>query len=112
MMLRRPVMILWVMGVLLTAFETEASNARYDILYAQEQLSANVVEATLGEVLLAVTKEAKVAFSLNEAVATKKISVRFDKLPLEEGIKKIIRPFSYSMVFSQGRLKSVTIPPV
>ena len=47
MKLCRPIMILWVMGALLTAFNTEASNARYEILYAQEQLSANVVEAAI-----------------------------------------------------------------
>lgn len=86
MLFCRAVMILWVMGMFSTAFNNEASKARYEILYAQEQLSGDVVEAALGEVLLAVAKEAKVAFSLNEAQAATKISVRFDKLPLEEGI--------------------------
>jgi len=110
MKLHRAVIILWVMGVFLTALNTQASNASYEILYAQEQLSANVVEAALGEVLLAVAKEAKVAFSLNDALAATKVSVRFDKLPLEEGIKKIIHPFSYSMIFgSSGQLEKVII---
>ncbi|HID29637.1 MAG TPA: hypothetical protein EYP19_06475 [Desulfobacterales bacterium] len=112
MKLRRPVMTLWVMGALLTAFSTEASNARsrYEILYTQKQLGANVVDAFLGEVLLAVAKEAEVTFSFDEAVAARKVSVRFDKLSLEEGIKKIIHPFSYSMVFAaSGQLEKVTI---
>ena len=109
MKLRRPVMTLWVMGVLLTALSTEAST-RYEISYTQQQLGANVVDAFLGEVLLAVEKEAKVTFSLDEAVATKKVSVQFDKLSLEEGIKKIIHPFSYSMVFgASGQLEKVII---
>ena len=47
MKLCRAVMILWVMGVFLTAFNTEASNASYEILYAREQLSAKVVEAAI-----------------------------------------------------------------
>ena len=92
------------------AFESEASNARNEISYAQEHLTAHVVEVSLKEVLLVVAKEAKLEFALNEAIAAKKVSVWFDKLPLEKGIKRIIRPFSCSMIFdSSGRLKKVTI---
>jgi hypothetical protein len=110
MKLRSQIIILWVMGTLLVTFNSEANYARNDIFYAKERLTAHLVGAKLKEVLSSVAKEAKVEFSLNEAIATKKVSVRFDKLPLEEGIKRILRPFSYSMIFSPlGRLEKVII---
>ena len=102
--------ILWVMGALLITFDSKTANARNEISYAQEHLTAHVVEVSLKEVLTAVAKEAKLEFVLNEAIAAKKISVSFDKLPLEEGIKKIVRPFSYSMIFGpSGQLQKVII---
>ncbi len=110
MKLRSQIIILWVMGTLLVTFNSEASYARNDIFYAKEHLTAHLVDANLKEVLSSVAKEAKVEFSLNEAIATKKVSVRFDKLPLEEGIKRILRPFNYSMIFGPlGRLEKVII---
>ena len=110
MKLRSQIVILWVIGTLLVTFNSEASYTRNDIFYAKEHLTAHLVEANLKEVLSSVAKEAKVEFSLNEAIAIKKVSVRFDKLPLEEGIKRILRPFSYSMIFSHlGRLEKVII---
>ncbi len=103
-------MILWVLGALLMTFESEASNARNEISYAQEHLTAHVVEMSLQEVLLVVANAAKLEFKFNEEIAAKKVSVSFDKLPLEKGIKRIIRPFSCSMIFdSSGRLKKVVI---
>jgi hypothetical protein len=110
MKLRSYIMILWVMGALFVPFNSDASNTRNEIFYAKEHLTAYLVEANLKEVLSSVAKQAKVNFSLNETIATKKISVLFDKLPIEEGIKRIIRPFSYSMIFSPlGRLEKVII---
>ena len=44
---------------------------------------------------MAVAKEAKLSFTLKEAIAVKKVSVWLDYLPLEEGIKKIVPPFSF-----------------
>lgn len=90
--------------------DSRALDTKKEIVYAENHLTAHVVEANLGEVLLAIAKGAKVEFIFNEAMATEKVSVSFEKLPLEEGIKRIVRPFSYSMVFGpSGQLKSVFI---
>ena len=102
--------LLWVLGTLFTTPYSGATNAKNEILYAQEHLTAHVVEVTLKEVLLVVAKAAKLEFEFNEEIAAKKVSVSFYKLPLEKGIKRIIRPFSCSMIFnSSGRLKKVII---
>ena len=103
-------MILWVMVILLTALVSEASSASNQIVYAEEYLTAHLVEANLKDVLLAVATEAELEFVINEVIAVKKVSVWFDKLPLEKGIKKILRLFNHSMIFnSSGRLKKVII---
>ena len=110
MKLRSQIVILCGIGALLMSFDLKASKAGNEIFYVKEHLTAHLAEANLKEVLSSVAKEAKVAFSLNEAIGAKKVSVRFDKLPLEEGIKRIIRPFNYSMIFgSLGRLEKVII---
>ena len=90
--------------------DSNATNAQNEIVFAQENLTAHVVEVSLKDVLSTVAKQANLEFALNEAIATEKISVWFDKLPLEKGIKKIIRPFSHSMIFDHsGQLKKVLI---
>ena len=103
-------MIIWVMGILLTALVSEASSTRNQIVYAEEYLTAHLVEANLKDVLLTVATEAELEFVINEAIAAQNVSVWFDKLPLERGIKKILRSFNHSMVFnSSGRLKKVIV---
>ena len=98
------------MAALFTTSDSGATNTKNKISYAQEHLTVHVVEVSLEEVLSAVAKEAKLEFVLNESIATKKVSVSFDKLSLEEGLKKIVRPFSYSMIFGHsGQLEKVII---
>lgn len=110
MSLRNQIMILCVIGALFITSDSGATNTKNEIMFAQERLTAHIVGISLKEVLLAVAKEAKLDFALNEAIATEKISVWFDKLPLEKGIKRIVRPFSHSMIFDHsGRLIKVII---
>ena len=98
------------MAALLTTSGLGETNTKNEISYAQEHLTAHVVEVSLEEVLSAVAKEAKLEFVLNESIAAKKVSVWFDKLSLEQGLKKIVRPFSYSMIFGlSGQLQKVII---
>ena len=107
---RSQLTLLWVLAALFTTPCSGVTSARNKISYAQDRLSAHVVEVSLEEVLSAVSKEVKLEFVLNEAIAAKKVSVSFDKLPLEKGIKRIIRPLSCSMIFdASGKLKKVII---
>jgi len=110
MRLRNQIMILCVMGALFITSDSGAANTKNEIIFLQERLTAHVVDVSLKKVLSAVAKEAKLDFALNEAIATEKVSVWFDKLPLDKGIKRIVRPFSHSMIFDHsGRLKKVII---
>ena len=104
------VLLLGMIGLLYVPSSLSASKATNEIFYAQNQLTAHLKEANLKEVLLAVAKAAKVEFKINKATAERKVSVQFDKLPLEKGIKKILRPFNHSMIYnSSGRLKKIII---
>jgi hypothetical protein len=104
------VMIFCMTGALLIPLELGAANTKNEISYAQEHLTVHVVEVSLKQVLSAVAKETKLEFVLNETIAAKKVSVSFDRVPLEKGIKRIIRPLSCSMIFdSSGMLKKVII---
>ncbi|HID28545.1 MAG TPA: hypothetical protein EYP19_00915, partial [Desulfobacterales bacterium] len=102
--------LLGMIGLLCVPSSLSASKSTNEIFYAQERLSVHLKEANLKEVLLAVAKVAKVEFTIKQAIADKKVSVQFDRLPLEKGVKKILRPFNHSMVFdSSGRLKKIII---
>jgi hypothetical protein len=104
------VLLLGMIGILYLPSSLSASKATNEIFYAQKQLTAHLKEANLNEVLLAVAKVAKVEFTINKAIADRKVSVQFDKLPLEKGIRKILRPLNHSMIFnSSGRLKKIII---
>jgi hypothetical protein len=103
-------LLLGIIGLLYHPSSLSASAATNEIFYAQNQLTVHLKEANLKEVLLAVAKAAQVEFTINKAIADEKVSVQFDKLPLEKGIKKILRPFNHSMIFnSSGRLKNIII---
>lgn len=104
------ILLLGMIGLLYVPSSLSASKATNEIFYAQKQLTAHLVEANLKEVLLAVAKVAKIEFAISKAIADRKVSVQFDKLPLEKGIKKILRPFNHSMIFSSsGQLKKIII---
>lgn len=102
--------ILWMMAALLMISDSGAANKENRISYAQGQLSANVVEMSLQDVLSVVAEEAELEFVFSESLAARKVSISFDKLSLEKAIKRIIRPLSCSMIFgSSGRLQKVII---
>ena len=103
-----------ILGITLGGFlfpsSSLASEIKRGIDYAENHLSAHVFRGKLGEVLLAVTEKAKIKFLLNEAIAKEEVSISFERLPLQEGVKKILHQFSYAMIFdSSGQLKSVFV---
>lgn len=102
--------LLGMMGFVYHPLPLSASEATNEIFYAQNQLTVHLKEANLKEVLFAVAKVAEVEFTIHKVIADEKVSVQFDRLPLEEGIKKVLRPFNHSIVFdSSGRLIKIII---
>jgi len=64
-----------------------------------EMMSANLRDANLREVLREIEKQHKVRFKGDEALYQNKISVQFDNLPLQDGLKRILSSMNYSLVF-------------
>jgi hypothetical protein len=62
-------------------------------------LSVNLKETSLLEVARDIEKQSGVWFRGDETLFQEKISVTFNDLPLEEGLKRILSNFNYSLMF-------------
>lgn len=65
------------------------------------KLSANVSGAPFQKVLETLSARCGITVFLDSSLQSKKISVKFDKLSLEEGIKKLVNPYSSAMIFGK-----------
>ncbi len=63
----------------------------------------------LGELLKSIEKSTGIAFELNKSLLEKEITISFKELSLLEGIKKIIYPLNYAIVFDPGGVVSKVI---
>mgnify|MGYP005636514561 CR=1 FL=1 len=59
------------------------------------KMSADIKKVPLKDVLGKLEKEYGLLYEANEMVLKKEVSVRFDDLPLKEGIDKIVYPLNY-----------------
>ena len=66
------------------------------------RISVQTQEITLGELLKAIERRTGIVFVLQKPLLVKEISVNFEELSLLEGIKKIIYPLNYSIIYNQG----------
>lgn len=75
-----------------------------------DRLSVHAEGVALDELLAVVEEMTGVEFTFTGSVATKKIFVDFNGLPLSEGIKKIVNPLSCAAVYDNtGKLRRVVI---
>jgi hypothetical protein len=73
-------------------------------------ISVQAKEITLGKLLEAIEKSTGIRFKLNKSLSEKEISVDFTELSLLKGIKKIIYPLNYSIIYAQGgKIRKVII---
>ncbi len=73
------------------------------------RISAQTQEITLGELLKAIERRTGIVFVLNKSLLEKEITISFKELSLLEGIKKIIYPLNYAIVYDPGRVVSKVI---
>ncbi len=73
------------------------------------RISVQAKEIILGELLKSIEKSTGIAFELNKALLEKEITVSFKELYLLEGIKKIIYPLNYAIVYDPGHVVSKVI---
>ena len=78
---------------------SQAQNQVLDVAYNQGFLSVSAENADLQEVLAIVAEKTGVSVNLPEDLG-KSITIQFDRVPLEEGLHRILRDMSYALVFS------------
>jgi hypothetical protein len=64
-------------------------------------LSVKIENVPLGEVLKELTRQAHLEVYLGASSAEEKISARFDNLPFEEGIKRLLRGKNYTLTYTR-----------
>ncbi len=79
------------------------SIAEAEVIYNRNEgrLSVNVVNSPLTEILREVSKKTGVIIKMDSAIDNP-VTVEFNDLTLEEGLKEIIRPYSYVMTFREN----------
>ena len=73
-------------------------------------LSVNLKESTLLDVARGIERQSGVWFRGDETLFQEKISVTFNDLPLEEGLKRILTNLSFSLMFdNEHKVKGVMV---
>jgi len=77
--------------------------AELSLTFESEVLSADVSRAPLEDVLGSLAIKTDITIFLDQSLKDKKVSVRFSGLPLDEGIRKLISPYSSAIVYGKRR---------
>ncbi len=93
------------------AFSRGSSNtSKIGLRIEEGKITADIKDIPLYVVFNEIRERQGLWFEGNKDLLARKVSVKFEDLPLTEGIEKILYPLSYSMVFdSQGVLKGLYI---
>jgi hypothetical protein len=91
--------------------DTGEGSSHYELLLIQDgTISANLEGVPLGEILQQIKNQSTIWYRGNEPLLEQKISVRFKDLPVEDGVKRILAPFNYSLMFdANGGLEGVIL---
>ena len=74
------------------------------------RMSADLKEASLISVARDIERQSGISFKGDESLLEERVSVAFEDLPLEHGIKRILATLNYSLLFdSRGEISEVTI---
>jgi hypothetical protein len=107
--IQRSALVMLVVGILVGG-HLRAAMGGNTVEVDGDRLSVHAEGIALDELLAAVEEMTGVEFTFTGSVATKKIFVDFNGLPLSEGIKKIVNPLSCAAVYDDtGKLRKVVI---
>lgn len=74
------------------------------------RMTADLKEASLISVARDIERQSGISFKGDESLLEERVSVAFEDLPLEHGIKRILATLNYSLLFdSRGEISEVTI---
>lgn len=89
-------------SVFLVGMSTSVSAASMSISYDSEgNISADVSKGTLHNVLNELSQKTGITIFLDTSLKSKKISATFKKLALDQGIKKLISPYSSAIIYGK-----------
>ncbi|RZB30249.1 MAG: hypothetical protein SRB1_02529 [Desulfobacteraceae bacterium Eth-SRB1] len=87
---------------LLTAVDSSVSYAAgMAIEYKSGKLSADVSETPLVQVLKKLSDACGMTTFVDSTIQSKNITVKFKNLPVENGIKRLVNPYSSAVIFSK-----------
>jgi len=89
------------MGALWTGAPVESDAADFSIEFDSEKLSVDISQVSLEETLGALSGKTGITVFLDRSLKTKQISAKFTGLPLDEGIKRLIAPYSSAIVYEK-----------
>jgi len=86
----------------LTAVDSSISYAANMVIeYKSGRLSADVSETPLVQVLKKLSDICGMTTFVDSTIQSKKISVKFENLPVENGVKRLVNPYSSAVIFSK-----------
>ncbi len=93
-----------------TATGTASKQGSVEITIKEGKISADINKAPLKSVLAKLEKEYGLSYEAEEKAIKREVSVKFDDMPLEKGINKILSPLSCLVVYGEHeKLKKVFI---
>ncbi|MGH8523367.1 MAG: hypothetical protein ACREXY_03895 [Gammaproteobacteria bacterium] len=92
----------WVAILLLLSLGSVRAEERFYLSVKDNTLSAKITQIPLGEVLQALVRETQgAAVYVRGSTAAEAISASFNKLPLEEGVKRLLTGRNYTLAFER-----------
>ncbi len=90
--------------------DTAAGSGLGQLEVKENKITVNIKDVPLHTLLNAIREKRGVWFEGDKDLLARKVSVKFEDLPLIEGIKRILYPLSYAMIFdSKGSLRGLYI---
>ena len=97
-----PLLSLFLAPVFLLSFAAALSHASdISIIYNGSRLSAHVSGARLIDVMKTLSDQCGVTVSVDSSIQSQKISVQFDNVKLEDGVKRLVNPYNSAMIFTK-----------
>src|SRR5512139_3116479 len=78
--------------------QASATKTSCRVEYIHERLTVNADNVALSAVLAAIQKKTGIEYVLNREHSEGLISIRFESLPMVEGLKKILSHFNYALL--------------
>ena len=102
--------IMMLMVVVNSVYPLEKGSNDLEVMFGNGVISVNLKDAPITRVLEAISERGKIQFSVDETLSGEKITTAFQKIPLEQALKRILRSLNYSLIYGQNnRLSNVIV---